>query len=56
LLVGRAYGHSGATEDGREKPRRRSPRWMELRWEGTTKAVREEARKVAVLEMRRPTR
>jgi hypothetical protein len=56
LLVGRAYGHSDATEDGRGKARRRSLRWTELGWEGTTIAAREEARNEAVLEMRWPTR
>lgn len=50
------YGHSGATEDGRGKARRRSLRWMELGWEGTTTAAREEARKEAVLEMLRERR
>jgi hypothetical protein len=50
---GSAYGHSGATEDDQGKARRRSLRWMELGWDGATTAVREEARKEAVLEMLR---
>jgi hypothetical protein len=50
---GRAYAHSGAAEDGKGKAKRRSLRWMELGWEGTTTAAREEARKEDVLEMLR---
>ena len=50
---GRAYAHSGADEDGKGKARRRSLRWMELAWEGTTTAAREDARTEDVLEMLR---
>ena len=48
-----AYTHSGAAEDGKGKARRRSLRWMELAWEGTTTAAREDARTEDVLEMLR---
>jgi hypothetical protein len=51
--VVRAYAHWGAAEDGKGKARQRSLRWMELGWEGTTTAAREEARKEAILEMLR---
>lgn len=50
---GSAYAHSGATEDGKGKARQRSLRWMELGWQGTTTAAREEARKEDVLKMLR---
>jgi hypothetical protein len=49
----RAFAHWGVAEDGKGKARQRSLRWMELGWEGTTTAAREEARKEAVLEMLR---
>ena len=52
----RAYGDSGVTEDGKRKARQSSPRWMELGWEGTTTAAREEARKEAIIEMLRERR
>jgi len=44
------YAPAGAAEDDKGKARRRSLRWMELGWQGTTTAAREEARKEAVLE------
>ena len=50
---GRAYAHSGAAKEGNGKAKRRSLRWMELGWEDTTTAAREEARKEAVLDMLR---
>jgi hypothetical protein len=49
----RAYAPAGAAEDDKGKARQRSLRWMELGWEGTTTAAREEARKEDVLEMLR---
>ena len=52
----RAYAHWGAAEDGKGKARQRSLRWMELGWDGTTTAAREEPRKEAVLEMLRERR
>ena len=50
------YAPAGAAEDDKGKARRRSLRWMELGWQGTTTAAREEARNQAVLEMLRERR
>ena len=49
----RAYAPAGTAEDDKGKARRRSLRWMELAWEGTTTAAREDARTEDVLEMLR---
>jgi hypothetical protein len=48
-----AFAHSGAVEDVKGIARQRSLRWIDLGWDGTTTAAREEARKEAVLEMLR---
>jgi hypothetical protein len=48
-----AFAHSGAVEQVKGRARQRSLRWMELGWDGTTTAAREEARKEAVLDVLR---
>ncbi len=51
-----AFAHSGAVEQVKGRARQRSLRWMELGWDGTTTAAREEARKEAVLDVLRERR
>lgn len=45
--------YPGAVEDAKRNATQRSPRWMEPRWEGTTTAAQQEARKEAISELLR---